>query len=277
MQIQTNIILKSVHERSFLMDVFSPSDTTSKHVVLFIHGFKGFKDWGHWNLLAEKFTEAGMYFIKFNYSHNGTTIEAPSDFEDLEAFGRNNFTMELDDLNTVIDWIYHNIPEISSKKLSLIGHSRGGGTAIVKAVEDSRIDKLITWASLTRFLRKFDEEFIENWKKTGVHHMLNGRTGQKMPLYYQLYENFLENWDRIDIPTVYKNLKKPHLIIHGTEDKAVPVSVAHDLKEWNPDSELKVIKGANHVFGGFHPFSGSDLPSDSQILLSESIQFIKKT
>ena len=37
-------------------------------------------------------------FVKFNFSHNGTTLESPSDFKDLESFGNNNFSKELYDL-----------------------------------------------------------------------------------------------------------------------------------------------------------------------------------
>ena len=76
-----------------------------KPIVIFCHGYKGFKDWGAWNLMAEAFAEAGFFFIKFNFSHNGGTVEQPIDFPDLEAFGNNNYTKELDDLESVIDWV----------------------------------------------------------------------------------------------------------------------------------------------------------------------------
>jgi len=58
--------------------------------------------------MAESFANAGFFFIKFNFSHNGGTVKQPIDFPDLEAFGNNNYTKELDDLETVIDWIYSN-------------------------------------------------------------------------------------------------------------------------------------------------------------------------
>ena len=48
--------------------------------------------------MADRFADAGFVFVKFNLSHNGTTIEHPIDFVDLEAFGNNNFAKELDDL-----------------------------------------------------------------------------------------------------------------------------------------------------------------------------------
>ena len=47
----------------------------------------------------------GIAVLKFNFSHNGGTVEQPIDFPDLEAFGHNNYTKELDDLNQVLDWV----------------------------------------------------------------------------------------------------------------------------------------------------------------------------
>lgn len=90
-------------------------------------GYKGFKDWGCWHLTAEAFAKASFCFVKFNFSHNGGTIEEPIDFPDLEAFGNNNFTKELDDLESVIDWVtnsdFKNITSISTNDITLIGHS----------------------------------------------------------------------------------------------------------------------------------------------------------
>ena len=89
--------------------------------------------------------QKNLFFLKFNFSHNGTTIENPSDFVDLEAFGNNNFCIELDDLNFVIDWIStcndfkH---EININDIHLLGHSRGGAISILKSNEDKRIKVL---------------------------------------------------------------------------------------------------------------------------------------
>ena len=35
-------------------------------------------------------------------------MEDPIDFPDLEAFGNNNFSKEVDDLGSVIDWVCNN-------------------------------------------------------------------------------------------------------------------------------------------------------------------------
>ena len=94
MKIIKNIILDGRHSKPILADVFFKENNQPKKVVVFCHGYKGFKDWGAWNLMAEEFAKAGFFFIKFNFSHNGGTPEQPIDFPDLEAFGNNNYTKE---------------------------------------------------------------------------------------------------------------------------------------------------------------------------------------
>ena len=98
--------------------------------------------------MAEKFAEAGFFFVKFNFSHNGTTVEDPHNFADLEAFGNNNYSKELSDLGVVIDY-FSEYDTIDEHKIILIGHSRGGGISIIKTYEDERINGLITQYNLT--------------------------------------------------------------------------------------------------------------------------------
>lgn len=95
--------LKGAANRSFLADARFAEDGRPKPVVVFAHGFKGFKDWGHFNQIAEAFARRGFGFVKFNFSHNGTTPEHPLDFADLEAFGQNSHGKELDDFGAAVD------------------------------------------------------------------------------------------------------------------------------------------------------------------------------
>ncbi len=39
--------------------------------VLIVHGFKGFKDWGMFPLMAERLAEAGFAACRFNLSGSG--------------------------------------------------------------------------------------------------------------------------------------------------------------------------------------------------------------
>lgn len=91
---------------------------------------------GHFNLIANYFAEIGFIFVKLNLSHNGTTPEHSQDFVDQEAFGNNNFSIELDDIGVLVDYLFSNPSELSdvpmdSVKLFTMGRSRGGGLVYV--------------------------------------------------------------------------------------------------------------------------------------------------
>ena len=272
--INRNSIIKNPETRDFLADSFCPETEGKLPLVIFAHGYKGYKDWGAWNLMAEKFAEAGYFFVKFNFSHNGTTIEEPKDFADLEAFGKNNFSKEMSDYNQVINYFLEN-PKVDHEKIAIIGHSRGGGISVIKAFEDDRVKLLITLAGVSNFKYRFpNQDRFEEWKESGVMYSENKRTHQQMPHYFQFYEDFEQNERRFDIQFAAQHLVKPFLIIQGTEDEAVKDKEASLLNEWCKTSELVLIENANHTFGAKEPWTENDLPKDLEKATEAILRFL---
>ncbi|WP_158846679.1 alpha/beta hydrolase family protein [Algibacter sp. L1A34] len=276
-----NFIIDGKHEKPILIDITFDSEKSNLPIIIFCHGYKGFKDWGAWNLMANAFAEAGFCFIKFNFSHNGGTMEQPIDFPDLEAFGNNNYTIELDDLESVINWTNENETIKSIGRLNainLIGHSRGGGIVAIKAEEDPRIKTVISLAGVCDLgKRTATIGDLDDWKNTGVKYVLNGRTKQQMPHFYQFYEDFIKNEERLTIKRAVSNLKIPHLIIHGNNDTSVLIDEAEHLHKWNPKSELEIIKNANHVFNTKHPWESNVLPKELKNVVECAVSFIKNS
>jgi pimeloyl-ACP methyl ester carboxylesterase len=274
-----NIKVKGKHNKPIVTDVFYKETNQPKKIIIFCHGYKGFKDWGAWNIMAETFANAGFFFIKFNFSHNGGTADNPIDFPDLEAFGNNNYTKELDDLETVIDWVSSNSEfknEINLEAISLIGHSRGGGIVLLKANEDTRIKKVITLAGVCDFeKRTATSGDLEQWKKDGVKYVLNGRTKQQMPHFYQFYEDFIKNKERFNVKKATENLKIPQLIIHGDADTSVLIEEAENLHKWNPKSDYQIIENANHVFNTSHPWKEKKLSKELESTVKFCVEFLK--
>ncbi len=274
-----NIQVAGNHDKPILVDVFYAENKQPKPIVIFAHGYKGFKDWGCWNLVAEKFAESNCFFIKFNFSHNGGTVEQPLDFPDLEAFGNNNYSKELDDLDCVINWILHNEDykdEVERSNITLIGHSRGGGIVTIKASKDMRITKLITWAAVSSLgNRSSTIGDLDKWKKSGVKYVLNGRTKQQMPHYYQFYEDFKANETRLNIELATKKIKIPQLIIHGMNDTSILVEDAKNLHLWNPKSKLELIEEADHTFNTKHPWLEKKMSKNLNKMVISSILFIE--
>ena len=93
-----SFILENSDDLPIIGDLSFKNNNASK-LIIFCHGYKGFKDWGCWNLVSDKFAENDLKFLKFYFSHNGGTIENPVDFPDLNSFGKNNYSIELNDVS----------------------------------------------------------------------------------------------------------------------------------------------------------------------------------
>lgn len=278
---KVDFVVYPEHGRPFTADATYMPDSQPKPIVIFAHGFKGFKDWGHFNLLATYFAKRGFVFIKFNFAYNGTTPSDHTDMHDLEAFGQNNFSLELDDMQALVELLHTGNPPIEANefdlsRLYLIGHSRGGGAVILKAAEEPRIKAVATWASVNRYDNRWDDLQMEQWRQQGVQYVLNGRTGVQMPLYYQIVEDFIENKYRLDIPTVVKRMKQPLLLLHGEQDETLPTQMALDLQNWKPDAELHLLPETDHSFGGRHPYEDKELPEAARTAADLSIAFFRK-
>ncbi len=276
-----NIIISGAEGKPITVDIFYEV-STSRPAIIYVHGFNGFKDWGNFDAIAEQFVLAGFVFIKFNFSHNGTTSVEPENFVDLEAFGNNNYTKQLDDLEKIIDWTLDknntHIEVIDTNNLFLIGHSLGGGIALLKAAEDLRVTGVTTWASIDQCKTPWSSwpaEKLENWKQTGVEYYTNSRTGQQLPLYYQLYQDFQNNHERLNIIQAVQQLNIPLLICHGSNDEAVHISSAHKIHEAAKGSRLFII-ASDHVFGRKHPWPQKEMPKPMQEVINETIMFIKE-
>jgi pimeloyl-ACP methyl ester carboxylesterase len=263
--------------RPFLLDAhLSPCPQNPS--LLFLHGFKGFKDWGAWNTIAQAMALAGVNVFKLNFSGNGTTLEQPHDFADPQAFGHNTYEQELQDAKQALLWLSEQAQSlhIHPNKIFLAGHSRGGAIALLTALENPLLVRgLLTWASIAKMDWLFTPENLEQLTEKGVFHVLNQRTGQALPIYANLYQDYQAQQARYDLLAQAAQLSCPWLILHGTADPAVSPSAAEALAAAQPQAQLQWIEGADHVFGAKHPFVGESLPAHSQALVEASLAFIQ--
>lgn len=282
MKVIKNLQLAGAEGRNMLYDLHYIQNAQPKAVILYIHGFNGFKDWGNFDLIAEQFAMHGFFFVKMNLSHNGTTIAKPEDFADLQAYSRNNYSKELEDTAKMISMICNPLSsyaqEIDREKIILLGHSRGGGIAIIYASLDMRVKAVITWASVAECKTPWGNWSVEKmkyWKEQGVAYIENKRTQQQMPIAYQLYEDFEQNAEQLNIKRALQHLKIPIQLCHGTADEAVPFSAFLQMQQWKPDASV-VVLDSNHVFDRKHPYTASSLPAACIMVIAENIAFLKK-
>jgi len=261
--------------RGMLADITYDEVNKAAPLIIFAHGFKGFKDWGTHNLLANYFAQNGFRFLKFNFSHNGTTPDNPVDFTDLIAFADNTFSIELEDLGTVIDFACNGPSMPRANEIYLMGHSMGGGISIIKAAEDKRVKKLITLGSVASFYNLWPKQAEEQWRLQGIMYMYNSRTQQQMPVKSTLLDDLEKNAGRLNILAKAPVVNCPWLIVHGDADATVNVSHAKDLKKAQPVAEGIIVKDGDHTLGGTHPYQQDILPADLKAFAEASVNFLK--
>ncbi|WP_462264831.1 alpha/beta hydrolase family protein [Mucilaginibacter sp.] len=263
--------------KPMLADLTYDDAFTDAPLIVFAHGFKGFKDWGTHQLVAGYFAAQGYRYLKFNFSHNGTTVEQPQDFADLIAFSENTFSMELEDLDHILTFIYSGSAFKVPPSVTLIGHSMGGGISIIKAAEDNRITRLVTMAAVADFRNLWPKELEEQWKLAGVLYFPNHRTGQDMPIKATLLEDLERHAALLNITAQAAYVKQPWLLLHGTADPTVALSHAHQLKAAQPNALLSILANADHVFGGRHPYTETDLPLALADVCRQTLNFLQTT
>ncbi|WP_113661798.1 alpha/beta hydrolase family protein [Pedobacter nanyangensis] len=263
--------LIGANEQPIFGDLTYDENNTNTPLIIFIHGFKGFKDWGAHHLTARFFVQNGYRYLKFNLSHSGVTAEKPTDVTDLDAFASNTFSKELLDVDIVIN---HAVKYLGVNEVYLIGHSRGGGLGIIQAATNPHVKGLITWSAIADFSSLWKKEQEKEWKEKGKIEVVNARTKEKMPLNVTLLEDFEGNKEKLDILAAAKQINVPWLIVQGDDDVNVPFATAEKLANANPASRLAKIEGANHVYGALHPYPGETLPPQLFEVCEKSLKFL---
>jgi uncharacterized protein len=242
-----------------------PREPGERPAIVLCHGFKGFMEWGFFPHLAELLSERGFVTVRFNLSGSG--MEPGQDrATDLAGFTANTCSRELEDLDAVLSAVAGEHPQplaagrIDRGRIGLLGHSRGGGAAVLTAARQEwreRLSALVTWASVATFDR-FSDQDKETWRRQGTLPVVNARTGQELALGLGLLKDLETHRHALDVERAASEVGPPWLIVHGGADESVPVEEARRLaaraEEGGVEHRLAVIEGAGHTFGATHPF-----------------------
>ncbi len=271
-----DFILKTSRNDNLSISAFGIENINTSPCVIYAHGFKGFKDWGFVPYAAEYLAGAGYFVLTFNFSHNGIG-KSLTEFTELDKFAENTISLEVDELNEMIDaYNFGFFGDPSSKGIGLIGHSRGGGVSLLVASQRDEVKAVAVWASVATFDR-FTERQKKLWREKGVMEVLNTRTNQVMRMNVDFLEDIEQNKDdKLNIEKAVKNLNKPLLIVQGEQDLTVKPDEAKKLYEWSDKSksELVIIPAASHTFNAAHPFEGTNTKLEQ--LLNTTKEFFNK-
>jgi uncharacterized protein len=273
-----NYIYNTSDNHKIHLTTFGNSNLEKGNCIIFVHGFKGFKDWGFGPYLAKYLAEEGNFVITFNFSHNGVG-EDSTDFNELKKFADNTYSKEVNEIKEIVRAYKTDFfGEINDQnKIGLLGHSRGGGVSIIATNIIKEIDALVTWSAISNFDR-YSERQKEEWKLKGYFEIMNARTKQMMRLNKVFLDDIESNSSGLlNVEKALGKINIPYLIVHGDQDLAVPIDEAEMIYSWSNKTvtELYKISGTGHTFDIKHPFEGPTVAFEK--VIAKTSQFFHKS
>jgi dienelactone hydrolase len=242
-------------------DLRFDAGSTPLPVVVVCHGFKGFKNWGFFPYVGECLAARGMLAVGFNFTGSGVGADLEN-FTELDRFAADTTTQQLDDLGRVLDALEQG--EIGAgnadlRRIAVLGHSRGGAIAILRARADRRLRAVVTWAGVAT-LQRWPESEERAWRARGYTEFLNTRTGQTMRVNVSYLDDLAAHGERYDVSRAVSELEVPLLVVHGGGDTSVPAREARTLHAAaRPGrAELLVLPETGHTLGAEHPWRGTN-------------------
>jgi uncharacterized protein len=217
-------------------------------LVIVVHGFKGFKDWGFFPWLSQRLSQHRLVVCRFNMSRSGIGDD-PESFDRLDLFEHDTYSTQLRDLATVVEHAQQQFPNLPT---FLLGHSRGGGMALLGAADVPNLRGVVAWSPIARADR-WDEATQRDWRTRGVLEVENARTRQIMRMSPVILDDFEANRERLDILRAAGSLNVPLLVVHGASDESVPLAEGKLIAERAPQSSIVVLQRASHTFNAIHP------------------------
>lgn len=233
-----------------------------------LHGFKGFMDWGFFPLLQQRIAASGLVSVAFNVSGSGIG-EDPLVMSEEEVFATNTYTRELEDIERVLAHLHgvRDLP-LDPSRVGVVGHSRGGGMALLLAARHPELRALVTWCAIDSCDRLSDAQ-VRELREEGSTWIPNARTGQLHRLDRVVLEDFEAHREQLDVLAACRQVRVPALVVHGEEDPAVETAAAERIHAALASSvKTLAIEGQGHTFGAGHPLS--DVPVDLDRVLART-------
>lgn len=196
-----DLLLSAVVER--------PNIAGKLPAVLFLHGFKGYKEEATYTDLAERFLQHGIASIRF----------------DASGFGDSEGTLEEDyrfsnyivDTEVVYEWLLQQ-DFVDSKKIGAVGQSMGGAQAILFSSSHPEL-AIVTSISPPDRIGTDDAlgAMQQEWKKKGFLEEMSSRYGREIKIPYA----YLEDAMQYNFAEFAQKIKCPTLMLLGEKDAVV--------------------------------------------------------
>ena len=208
--------------------------------IVHVHGFGGRTFEPKIKFINKELTKSGFVSLQFDMFNKPVGKSEP----DIEYM---TVESQLDATKSAIDFL-ETLDYVDKNKIGLTGHSRGGMTVLIYAPTDKRIKSLVSQSATSNF-KNTHEYYVNNegldlkkWKETGWRHVK--KSWGEFKLSYDHYEDGL----KYDVYAAADKTEIPTLVIHGDEDKAVPLKQSKELVKHLKNGKLEIIKGADHNY-----------------------------
>lgn len=197
--------------------------------IVTLHGLDSGKDSGKWPVIADRLFEEGYACLRFNFRGCG---KMPEKSDGL--FEETSLTSRIADYRAALQFLEES-GKIDVNRVGVVGSSFGGMVAI--AAREERVKAMVVMAAPYKAIRLGKPV---SFRKEGIYYELEpGR---------RLSREFYKDLCRYNLLEEVKKAP-PILILHGSNDKLVPVEHAFKLYEAaSQPKKLEIINGANHFF-----------------------------
>jgi len=206
--------------------------------ILVVHGFRGNRQETHITAIADALAWAGFVSLRADLTDN--LGESEGSFRDLTVSG------EVSDALDALSYLAGH-PRVMGSCLGITGHSLGGLVALLAAPVEPRVKAVVSLSAvfdMTPRLHGILGERFNEWERSGQVEM--DPPGCGIMLGYQFYQDLL----RQDVPGALSRLQVPLRVVHGEDDKGVPVEDARLIHQQASSNEkdLALLPGADHGF-----------------------------
>jgi dienelactone hydrolase len=227
--------------------------------VFVLHGFKAFRRWGFFPWFGERIAGLGFAAVTFDFSHNGTDASGEA-YPRKDLFRRMTWATHLADLDALAHALREGrLPGADPARVAYVGHSLGGGLAVLMAHRVPNVRCVAGLAPVARAAR-FSEREKATFREKGELPIVNSRTGEVLPLGLGYLQDAEDNAPRRDCAYAAARLPCPLLVVHGAGDTSVPPEEGRSLVEAAIASgraaRFALVPGTQHTFDCVHPFAG---------------------
>ncbi len=192
-----------------------------RRAILFLHGFASSAHSAKARSLGERFAAIpDVYLHAFDFN------PTPADFEHMTITG-------------MVDRVRQFALDHDLQALRLIGSSLGALVALHYARRYGRVDRLLLLAPALHYSTEVSEEDLRRWAREGAMRVPHHGLGAELELSYAFHLDGLRYAEPVPPPAEVT-------IIHGTQDRVVPIRGSRDYATAYPGKVRLVEVVSDH-------------------------------